>query len=181
MPEAVSIVAAFVLSVAFAWAALAKLLSYPQWQEALARYEFPHAVTPLLAAIVPFVELAAVALLLLVSIKAGAALSVAMLAGFSLAIMRARALQGEKLPCGCFGKSTERDWRLMLLRNSLLALPAALALLSSNQGGIVENASVLRNEVVPVLLVVLALLAVAWLAAEVMSVTKKLGKGGARR
>ncbi|MGH2735282.1 MAG: MauE/DoxX family redox-associated membrane protein [Actinomycetota bacterium] len=180
MPEAVSIVAAVVLSVAFAWAALAKLLRYSQWQEALARYEFPHSVNPLLAAIVPFVELAAVALLLSVSIKAGAALSVAMLAGFSLAIMRARALQGEKLPCGCFGKTTERDWRLMLLRNSLLALPAALALLSANQGGIVENASVLRNEVVPVLLLALGLLAVAWLVAEVMSATQR-GKGSVRR
>lgn len=129
--DTVSGIAALVLGVAFAWAAAAKAVRYPQWREALARYEVPAAALRVATPGVPAVELAVALLLLSGSFVPGAALSVALLAAFSMVLVRARALHGDRLPCGCFGRTTERDVRAMLLRNGSLGFCAALILIAA--------------------------------------------------
>ena len=63
-------------------------------------------------------------LLLLGATRAGAALVLALVAGFSLAILRAHAALGSRLPCGCFGSTRDRDYRVLLARNAVLATAA---------------------------------------------------------
>ena len=48
------------------------------------------------------------------------------LASFSLAIVRAARRNGGRVACGCFGRPTTRSPRVLLARNLLLALLAAL-------------------------------------------------------
>jgi hypothetical protein len=76
--------------------------------------------------LVPVVELATALTIAFVSARAGAAVALVLLAAFSLAVLHARSINGDRLPCGCFGGSEERHYRTMLWRNAALALLAAL-------------------------------------------------------
>jgi hypothetical protein len=128
--------AALFLAAAFAWAAVAKLARFPAWREALAGYRLPEPAERAVRPLVPLTE--AVVAVLLVSggdaSRAGAALAVALLGGFSLSVLRAQRLQGDRLPCGCFGGRGGRDYRLMLVRNATLGAVAATALLFPRAG-----------------------------------------------
>lgn len=158
------------LALAFAWAAVAKVSRFSSWRGALAGYRLPGSLVGPALVLVPLFELV-VAVLLVGGgdvTRAGAALSVALLAGFSLAVLRARRLQGDRLPCGCFGGSGSRDYRLMLVRNALLGAVAAAILLFR---GIADYAVAApeSSQVVPALLVALGVALIAWL---VVSVTR---------
>jgi Methylamine utilisation protein MauE len=113
------------LALAFGFAALAKLVLWSRWQRSLAVHRLPDGVLGFISIAVPAAELAVAALIVLVSATVGAAFALVLLAGFSLAVARARSLAGRRLPCGCFGTTGERDWRALVARNAGLIFLAA--------------------------------------------------------
>jgi hypothetical protein len=142
MRSALTWLSALALVAVFAWAAVAKMVRYTAWNRALAAYGFDGATRQLAAPFVPTAEIATAIVLAFVSVQVGSALSLALLGGFSLAVLRARARRGNRLPCGCFGKTKARDYRLMLLRNGALAALAAVVLLSSETEGLLSGMDV---------------------------------------
>ncbi len=168
MPTTASTLAAAVLACAFAWAAAAKLVQFKAWGAALDGYRIPRSLHPVALVGLPVAEIVVTVLLLAGPLKSGAALAVALVAVFSMAIIRARSLQGDKLPCGCFGRTEARDYRLMLIRNGVLAALAAAVLLSGTQEGVVQELSGLSIEdVLPVTLVGLGLILSLWMVRQV--------------
>ena len=164
----------FLLAVAFFWAAIAKASRPPAWRAALVGYRLPtRVVTPALV-LVPVAEIVAAVLLSAGgnASKAGAALSVALLGAFSLAVLRARQLGGDRLPCGCFGGSGSRDYRLMLVRNAFLGAVAASILLVPAVARY-ELEPPPASDLLPALLVGLGVVLIAWL---VMTVSKGAGR-----
>lgn len=156
------------LALAFAWAAIAKVTRFAAWRGALRGYRLPKPVEASALVLVPVVEV--VAAVLLVGggdvTKAGAALSVALLAGFSLAVLRARRLGGDRLPCGCFGGAGTRDYRLMLVRNAFLGAVAAAVLLVPDVAGY-ELEAPDASQAIPALLVGLGIALIGWLVVSV--------------
>ena len=114
--------AALVLAAVFAWAAVVKLLEPDRWRKDLLVYRLGR---PLRAAgwlILPWLEVAVPAALLIGHPRMAALLAAGLMGVFSVAILRARILVGsDQLACGCFGGHATRDYRLLLLRNALLA------------------------------------------------------------
>lgn len=156
---------AVLLAGAFAWAGLAKALDPSGWSSALARYGLDERLRRVTIVGVPVVEVATSVVTLVVSARAGAALSTALLASFSLALLRARTAVGDRLPCGCFGKASERDYRLMIARNAALAGLAGLVLVSGlREGALAGYARPGAVEALPALLVVLGIALAAWIA-----------------
>lgn len=163
MPDPALRVVAAALAATFAWAALAKLGRWTRWRAALSGYELPGAVRALAAPVVPVVEGGVAALLVTGFTRAGAALSVALLASFSGALLYARERRGDRLPCGCFGGATERDYRVMLLRNALLGLASAVLLLTSHDVSVARGWSAPSGgDLVPGALVAIGIGLVGW-------------------
>jgi hypothetical protein len=159
---AVQILAA-VLSVVFAWSASAKLLRYQEWRIALAGYRLPVPVERAARAGVPIVELLVPLLFIAGNVAAGAALVMALVGAFSLAVLRARSLEGDRLPCGCFGRGKARDYRVMLLRNSVLGTLAAALLVAGRDVRLFEGVGAPDgSEVIPITLSVAGLVAAGW-------------------
>lgn len=156
--------AALFLAVAFAWAAVAKVARFAAWREALAGYGLPEAAESAARVLVPVVEVAVAVVLVSGgdASRAGAALAVALLGGFSLAVLRAQRVQGDRLPCGCFGGGGRRDYRLMLVRNATLGAVAAIALLFPRAGAF-EPAAPDAAQIVPAALAAAGLGLGAWL------------------
>ena len=118
----------FSLGLVFAWAAVAKLVGFPAWRTALAGYRLPETLQGPLAVLVPLAELGLAAAYFLGATRIAAAATLAVLMLFSLVIVRARNLQGSRLPCGCFGSNKQRDYRTLLARNTVLAAGAGALL-----------------------------------------------------
>ncbi len=93
MPTTASTLAAAVLACAFAWAAAAKLVQFKAWGAALDGYRIPRSLHPVALVGLPVAEIVVTVLLLAGPLKSGAALAVALVAVFSMAIIRARSLQ----------------------------------------------------------------------------------------
>ncbi|MDP9296414.1 MAG: hypothetical protein M3O88_06965 [Actinomycetota bacterium] len=117
-------VAAAALAVAFAWAASAKAVRPSSWRRSLAGYGLPPGVERSMAVAVPLLEAAVVSLVIAGLERAAGVASSVLLLGFSLAVLRARSLRGNRLPCGCFGGARMRDYRAMLARNAILEIVA---------------------------------------------------------
>ena len=162
------------LAVAFVWAAVAKASRPSAWRVALGGYRLPGPLLVPALVGVPAAEILAGFLLAAggVATRAGAALCVGLLAAFSLAVLRARRLQGDRLPCGCFGGNGSRDYRLMLVRNAFLGGVAAAVLLVPRLADY-ELEAPSSSQVVPALLVVVGVALIAWLA---VSVTRGFGR-----
>jgi hypothetical protein len=180
MRSAVTWLSASALMLVFVWAAAAKVVRFRAWRRALAGYGLHGATERLAAPAVPALEAAAALTLAFVSIKVGAALSLVLLGGFSLAVLRARAQRGNRLPCGCFGRTKARDYRLMLGRNAVLVIPAAAVLLSEETHGLLFGMEVpAAGEIIPALLAALGIgivVFVLWQASNVlMSLTRRAG------
>jgi Methylamine utilisation protein MauE len=168
---AASTLAAIVLACAFGWAAAAKSLRFGDWRLALSAYRIPSAAQPVVLLGVPLLESVVVVLLLAGPLKSGAALAAALVAAFSMAIVRARALQGERgdrLPCGCFGGAGARDYRAMLIRNGVLAGLAGMVLLSTVERGVLEELQgVSVRDMVPITLIGVAAMLSLWMVRQV--------------
>lgn len=130
MPETLARIASLLLASAFSWAAVAKLSELRRWRSVVGRYGLPPSVAVLATPAVPVGELAIAVTIVAISPRVGALLSLTVLAMFSLAILRARAINGDRLPCGCFGGSAERHYQTMMLRNGGLGTLAGIVLLS---------------------------------------------------
>jgi hypothetical protein len=164
MPEIAVRIALALLAGTFAWAALAKLIRFRAWRAALQRYELPSPMVPVAAAGVPVAEGAAAGVIVAGAGKPGAALALALLAVFSLAVMRAQTVQGGKLPCGCFGRNKVRDYRVMVVRNALLGAAAAVVLLSGSTVALFEGVRAPeRGESLAAALAVLGIALVSWM------------------
>jgi hypothetical protein len=162
MPDSVVVLAAAVIVATFGWAAVSKLARFDRWRRALTAYRLP-GVESIASLGVPTVELGVVALVMVGPLPVAGALALALLVGFSAAILRAQSLGGNRLPCGCFGSANDRDFRLMLLRNALLALPAAVLSVSGELSLLDRLESMRSADVLPLLLVVLAIGLLGWL------------------
>lgn len=154
----------FLLAVAFFWAAVAKASRPSAWRAALAGYRVPARFAGAVLVGVPVIEIVAGVLLCTAGdgTRAGAALVVALLGAFSLAVLRARSAEGDRLPCGCFGGSGRRDYRLMLVRNALLGFVAATVLVSDRVAAY-ELDALPSSQAVPAFLVVAGVALAVWL------------------
>ncbi|MBA2426140.1 MAG: hypothetical protein H0V60_03540 [Actinobacteria bacterium] len=154
--------AALLLGLTFAWAGAAKLVRWREWRSALGGYGLGATEAP--AAVgVPAAELMAAGLIASGSTRSGAALTMALLAGFSLTVVRARSSRGDRLPCGCFGGTSERDYRTMLARNALLAVLAVPVVTAGADIDLLAAVSVPSGaEIVPAGLAVAGLGLAAW-------------------
>jgi hypothetical protein len=153
---------ALLLALVLAWAALAKAWRPGMWRSALARYGISGTLSVVAAVGVPLAEITVAGTLALGAAPLGAVGALALLSGFSLAVMTARHRVGERVPCGCFGDSTERDYRVLLLRNGLLGLTASLVLLSGIGRAIPGGSAIAHT--FPAVLVVAAMGLLGWTA-----------------
>jgi hypothetical protein len=140
----------------------AKLVRFGQWNEALRVYRLPSLIARTASLAVPIAELTVVALLILDRARAGAALTLTLLAMFSLALLNARQHQGDRLPCGCFGRATPHDYRLLVARNGALACLAAIVLVDGRDGLVTGSLRTTSNTLLPALLVLVGLSLVLW-------------------
>lgn len=162
MPQSLAFAASLALAAMFAWAAAAKLFRPAGWRAAISGYGLGRG-EPLAFVTVPGVELLVAVTILWVSARAGAALSLTLLASFSAAVVHARSQRGDRLPCGCFGRATERDYRALLARNACAGCAAALVLLGGGRDGIAGSPSVTSGpELVPVALTCLGAALAGW-------------------
>jgi hypothetical protein len=165
MPVTVARVSAALLALTFTWAAVAKLMAFGRWRDALRSYRLPPPLHAIAEAGVPGLELAVAALLVTSSAKAGSALALAMIATFSLAVLRARAQGGDRLPCGCFGRASPRDYRALLARNAALGLLTAIVLTSDLRGAVADGLGARSwPDALPAALVVAGVVLAAWTA-----------------
>jgi hypothetical protein len=162
MREAGARIAVVVLAATFAWAGVAKTLHAERWRQDIRAYRLARPVRAFAFLVLPWIEigLALVAVGGRADIAAWVAL--ALVASFSIAIARARLLQGtNKLSCGCFGGTAARDYRLLLLRNLALGSVAAWILLdldASWSWALIPGS----RDVLPALLVILVIAAILW-------------------
>jgi hypothetical protein len=172
MPEVTGRIAALLLGFLFLWAAAAKVLRWHAWVRALTTYSIGRWES-LVRVVVPAAELLVGILLIAGAARVGAALALAMLAAFCLAVLRARALRGDRLPCGCFGRDERRDYRTMLLRNCLLGGLAAVVLLTETAPPLDGVRVPGAGEVLPAILVGVGVLLAAWVAWETILSSKR--------
>jgi hypothetical protein len=117
-----------VLGLTFLWAATMKVTRPQAWLGDVRRHRTKRWLRIAAFFLVPAAELAVVVALLAGQRSLAAALAAVCLVGFSLAIVRLRVLlHAGRVPCGCFGGSGRRDWRLLLARNGALLAVALLA------------------------------------------------------
>ena len=116
---------AFILAATFGWAALAKLLRFSEWRAALRAYRFSQPLERVAVKAVPIAEAAIATLLLARFTRVASVASIALLAAFSLVLYRAARQRGSRVPCGCFGRTRERDARIALARNAALMVVSA--------------------------------------------------------
>ncbi len=159
-------VAAAVVAVAFAAAGVAKLADLRSWRRGLGAYVLPRPVERAASVVVPGAELV-VATLPFLGLRSTAGLvALVALAAFSAATVRARIRGGSRLACGCFGSATPRDYRLLLLRNALLAVAA----ISAWRGGGDAPVAALRmpagSELLPAAIVATGLGLAVWAGAQ---------------
>jgi hypothetical protein len=167
-------IAGSLLVAVFGWAALAKLADGSAWRAALEGYGLGRGIRTTALIGVPVAEAGIVVVMLAFSTRAAAALTVALLASFSLAVLRAREIKGDRLPCGCFGKATDRDYRLMLVRNGALGVLAAFVLLSGSEEGLLAEASMPDGgEVAPAVLALAGVLIAWWTVKQTTSAWRK--------
>lgn len=134
MPALVIALCALVLAAAFGWAACAKALYWASWHNALTSYALPEPLLPSVAIGIPALELLLLALMLGGRVLVGAALTLLLLGGFSMAVLRAMVLhRSTRLPCGCFGRTKARDYRALLVRNGFLGALAAVVLIGGRE------------------------------------------------
>ena len=174
------------LSATFAWSAIVKLFRAGEWRGALGGYRLPRFMELGARFGVPAAEALIAAALLSGAVRLGAAASLALLAAFSIAILRARSLQGDKLSCGCFWRTKKRDYRLSLVRNAALALLAALLLARGEDVSPLQGfAAPSGSEVIAFVLVVAGIFFIGWMLRSVARIgrmdAERVGPEGVRK
>jgi hypothetical protein len=121
--------AAAVLGAVFGWSAGAKIARPASWRRVLAAYGLPPWLQRTSVIGVPLAEVAMVGLVVVEMHRTAGIAALAILVALSAAILQARRRFGNVVACGCFGTSVSRDYRILLLRNALLAGGASIAVL----------------------------------------------------
>ncbi|MCA9602665.1 MAG: MauE/DoxX family redox-associated membrane protein [Polyangiales bacterium] len=128
-------IARVVLAAVFVAAAVPKLSDLASFAADVRNYRMlPDAAAPWLATIVPCVELAIAAALLVDRwVRGAAVVAWGLLAAFSLAMGQAL-VRGINIDCGCFGSATATavSWKT-LLRNAALLAVATYAFLAAHR------------------------------------------------
>lgn len=156
-------ISAALLAGVFAWAAAAKTLRPRAWLQALDRYGLSPGLRVPAAPVVPLAEAVVAGLLVAGRLQVGAALALALVAAFSLVLARLGTQGKSRVPCGCFGRDTDRSLRLLLARNAILAALAATVLTVKPQGWPTwQGRAPFGSEAVPAALVFLGLALCAW-------------------
>jgi Methylamine utilisation protein MauE len=165
-------VAGVLVALVLGWAAVAKFVRFRQWRRALGAYGLPPAVASVASIAVPVAELAVVGLMLAGRALAGAALTLGLLSVFSLTFPRVRLAPGNRVPCGCFGKATSLDVRLLIARNGALAALAGIILIGGRDHLVAGSISAWAT-VLPSALIVVGLSLALWLAREITEVSRR--------
>jgi hypothetical protein len=118
--------AAATLAVVFGWASVAKVTGWSRWRRTLSAHALPGGLERVAAWAVPATEALVPILVVLGRERAAAAVALAAVAGFSVAVLRPVARDGGRVACGCFGRASV-DVRVALARNLLLAAIAVSA------------------------------------------------------
>jgi uncharacterized membrane protein YphA (DoxX/SURF4 family) len=118
--------AAATLAVSLAWASMSKLTGWGGWRRTLSAHVLPRRAERLAAWAVPAVEALVPAFTLLGRQRAAAAIALASVAVFSVALLRLAARDGVRVACGCFGRASI-DVRVALVRNLGLAATAVVS------------------------------------------------------
>src|ERR687891_2344764 len=167
MLDAVVRVAAGLLALFFAWAATVKVIRFGSWRSELEGYALPRPLRLAALGGVPLLEGAVVALVLVGELPPAGALSIAAVSAFSLAILRRRSVEGDRFPCACFGRSSTRDYRVMLTRNLLVAVMGAVAVLGGSGVSVFDG---LRapgpGELLPAVLAVAGVALITWMVVQ---------------
>lgn len=178
MPEIAIRVLALALSATFAWSAFVKGWRFDDWRTVLAGYRLGAPIELAARFLVPITEVAVTGTLLAGAVRLGAAASLLLLTAFSIAILRARALQGDKLPCGCFGATKIRDYRFSLVRNAGFAILAAALLLRGEDGSPLAGfAAPSGSETIAVVLIGAGGALIAWMVWSVMRIGRQGSQG----
>jgi hypothetical protein len=168
-------VVALLLCALFGWASASKVLRWMSWREALRGYGLSGAAERAVAFGVPAAEACVALLLALRKASLGGAAALTLISLFSLAVLRARNVGGDEVPCGCFGRAGARDYRLLLGRNLLIGALAGGLLVLSN-GSAAQPFGIEGRDAVPAVLTAIGLALATWL---VWAVTLGLrGRGG---
>lgn len=167
-----TISAAGLIAGVFGWGALAKVLRFSEWRQALRAYGLPPNGERYASLVVPAGEGAVVVLLAAGRARAGAALTLALLATFSSGLLFARQKQGDLVPCGCFGRATPHDFRLLMARNGGLAL-AAGAILIDGHDRLVTAGGFDPAMLLPAALVLVALVIALWMGRELIEALRR--------
>jgi uncharacterized membrane protein YphA (DoxX/SURF4 family) len=117
-------VAAAAMAGVFAWGAVSKVVAWRRWRAAMSAYGLPSLVGSVAAWAVPLSEVVVPFLVVAGMPREAASWSVALLALFSVALVRARSRGTDRVPCGCFGGRDAIDVRSALTRNLGLILTA---------------------------------------------------------
>ncbi|MDQ3963831.1 MAG: hypothetical protein M3277_07975 [Actinomycetota bacterium] len=163
MPEVTVRIALAVLATVFAWAAIAKVVGWRRWTDALARYELPVPIERVARVGVPGAEVVVAGLILSGRSLEGVLVALVLLGIFSAVVMQLRAGR-EAVPCGCFGSTRERSASTMLLRNLVLSALAAVVVVSDERPTLLQGiAAPGAGDAVPAALIVLGLALASWL------------------
>jgi hypothetical protein len=154
--------AAAALAAVFVWAAASKVVGARRWRRALTAYGMPPALERTAAWAVPAAESIVPVLIVAGLLRAAAVWSCVLLVVFSAALVRARGRVGDRVPCGCLGRSGDMDVHAALARNVALLLVAAFAFGRTSDSPVIAWPGVPgAADVVPLLLTVGALIASA--------------------
>jgi hypothetical protein len=140
--SSIPLVCTLIVSLAFAWAGLAKIGAPERWRKDLTAYRLGRPFRGLGWLVLPWLELLVPVVAVAGHARLSAGLALVLLAAFSATILRARIVGGSnQLTCGCFGGRATRDYRLLLLRNAALAAPAAYVVAAGSPQGLLSPAS----------------------------------------
>ncbi|MFL5736779.1 MAG: MauE/DoxX family redox-associated membrane protein [Actinomycetota bacterium] len=168
-------VAAAALAIAFAWAAVSKVVSPRSWRRALSGYGLPAPLERVAAITVPLAEGSVPLLVLAGSPRTAAITAAALLLVFSGAILVARARRrADLLPCGCFGGARVRDYRAMLARNAVLAGVAVVAAVGGSESGVRPRiVAPGREDLLPAAIVVVCVAVASWTLGRGLTVLRR--------
>ena len=115
-----------ILAVSFAWASVSKLAGWSRWRRTLSAHALPRSGERLAVWAVPAAEALVPIFAALGRERAAAAVALASIVVFSLALVRLAVRDGVRVACGCFGRASV-DVRVALARNLALGTTAIVA------------------------------------------------------
>ena len=158
---------AAVLGAAFGWSAGAKIARPASWRRVLAAYGLPPWLQRTSVIGVPVAEVAMVGLVVVEMHRSAGIAALAILVALSAAILQARRRVGNVVACGCFGTSVARDYRILLLRNALLAGAASIAALGGVDASRISVPGLpTAGDALPAALAVAGIVVAAWMLAS---------------